>query len=334
METILKRSDSKPFLISGPVFTGILTAVLLTFIHIKVKNPMLLMERFIHGTGWIEIVLLVLYAVWIRGLMSDPSKSPKVRLTIWTVFSIVFYLQLILGLLGIEKLLMSGKLHLPIPAMIIAGPVFRGTGFFMSIMFLGAMLVAGPAWCSHLCYLGAWDNQAAVRKKIPVKIKQNRVWIQLAMLALVVAGAFSLRLLGVSTMTAIVAGILFEVIGVFVILFITRRSGVMLHCTSFCPLGLLSTTIGKISPFRVKIGGGCNDCGVCSKSCRYDALNKEDIKKRKAGPSCTLCGDCIGSCHQKQIAYSFLKLSPESARNLFLTLVVSLHTVCLAVARI
>ena len=78
----------------------------------------------------------------------------------------------------------------------------------------------------------------------------------------------------------------------------------------------------------------CTLCNLCTSRCNYDALNREDILNSKPGITCTLCGDCVGSCHAGSIKYKFLKLSPESSRNLYLFFTVSLHAVCLALGRI
>jgi hypothetical protein len=89
-----------------------------------------------------------------------------------------------------------------------------------------------------------------------------------------------------------------------------------------------------MNPFRIRISSGCSDCGACSLPCRYDALSKEDIGRRRPGPSCTLCGDCLSRCRDSQIGYRFLGLSPAAARSLFLVLVVAGHASFLGVARI
>ena len=142
-----------------PSYTSfLLTAILLSIVHIKVSPPILLLERFLPGAGPVEIALLSIYAAWITEFMLDTKRSGKTRTLIWSLFSGVFFAQFILGLTGLEKFMMTGKLHLPVPAMIIAGPVFRGSGFFMLILFLSTTIFVGAAWCSHFCYIGAWDN--------------------------------------------------------------------------------------------------------------------------------------------------------------------------------
>ena len=69
-------------------------------------------------------------------------------------------------------------------------------------------------------------------------------------------------------------------------------------------------------------------------ACRYDALNKNDIERRRPGLSCTLCGDCLKSCRDGFIEYRAPKLAPETARRVFLVLVIALHSCGLALARI
>ena len=106
------------------------------------------------------------------------------------------------------------------------------------------------------------------------------------------------------------------------------------HCTSICPLGLAGNILGRINPFRVRIGDTCNECERCLAVCRYNALDFAKIQRRRPGYTCTLCGDCIGACSEKAISYSFPGLNGSWARLAFLILVISLHAVFLGVARI
>ena len=144
-----------------PVAVFILTFILLAFVQVKVERPMILAERFIKGGGWAEIFLISIYGAFVIYKMQDPVNVPEWRKITWTIFSVVFFSQLIIGLSGFEKFLMTGKLHLPIPMMIIAGPIYRGQLSVMTILFLSTVILTGPAWCSQLCYFGAFDNLAA-----------------------------------------------------------------------------------------------------------------------------------------------------------------------------
>jgi len=322
----------KPYIPSLAAFC--LTAVLLTIVHLKVDPPLLLMERFLPGTGAIEIALLAFYAGWITEKMLDTKISSKIRSRIWILFSIVFFTQFILGFAGIKKCLMTGELHLPIPALIIAGPIFRGGGFFMLILFVSTVLIAGAAWCSHLCYIGGWDNLSTRHTRIPMALPGWSRCLKLAIVLVVILLAFVFRLADISSTTVAGIAILYGLIGLGVMSFISRKSGSMTHCVVYCPIGLFANHIGQISPFRIRFRPSCDDCGACSSSCRYDALNEADIKKRKPGLTCTLCGDCLSRCSKEALHYGFFKLKPETARVVFLVLIISLHAIFLGVARI
>lgn len=300
----------------------------------KTSLDIILLDRFYPGGGWIVVILLGCYATWIAGKMLEPGNSARWRRTIWTIFSAVFFLQLLLGLLGFERFLMTGKLHLPIPALIAAGPLYRGDGFFMFILFAVTLVLVGPAWCSHLCYIGAWDNLAATRKPragtLPGWTKKLRWLICLAVLAV----AFLLGRSGLPISLAIAAAAVFGLAGVGIMLIWSRRTGRMTHCTTYCPMGLLANIFGKINPWRIRMQSECCACGICSRYCRYGALSVEDIRSRHAGLNCTLCGDCIAACPHSHLHYRFPGLSDNTARSAFIVVIVALHAIFLGVARL
>ena len=311
-----------------------LTFTLLGIVQVVVPRPMLLADRFLPGAGWVEAALLAGWAAFLTGKMLDPRQSSAWRRRAWGLFSIVFFGQLALGLLGFDRFLMTGALHLPIPAMIVAGPVYRGEGLFMPVLFLVTVVLVGPAWCSQLCYLGAWDSFAANRRKRPLSMPRGRTGFHVAVVGQVVLVAAALRLFDVPGDVAALAGAGFGIAGVALMVGWSRRTGVMTQCTAWCPIGVLAPVLGKLSPFRMKITTACTDCGVCTTVCRFDALTREDVQARRPGFSCTLCGDCVRSCRGRFIEYRFAGLRPDRARPLFLVLVVSLHAAFLGVARI
>jgi hypothetical protein len=320
----------------GPIiFSFLLTAALLGFVQWKVNTPtMLLAERFLPGTGWVEILLLAFYAAWITEKMLDIKKSPPLRIRIWMTFSIVFFAQFILGLAGLEKFLMTGELHLPIPAVILGGPLYRAEGFFMLILFVGTVLFVGSAWCSHLCYIGAWDNLSAYSQKRPSTLPKWRHGARLGILFFVLLATVGLRLLEISGTVAAGLAIVFGLLGVAFMIFLSRKKGTMVHCTVYCPTGLVADWLGKVSPFRIRINNACDDCGACTLACRFNALEAGDIQKRKAGITCSLCGDCIQSCKKEALYYKCFGLNPQTARSVFIVFVVSLHASFLGLARL
>ena len=140
---------------------ALLTAGLLIAVKLKAPYQMLIVDRFLPGGGWVEIAALAAYSGLILRALLTADDTSRIRRRIWLAFSVVFFTQFILGVSGIDSFLMTGRLHIPVPAVVIAGPIFRGERFFMPILFLSTILLAGPAWCSYLCYFGAWDGIAA-----------------------------------------------------------------------------------------------------------------------------------------------------------------------------
>ena len=310
-----------------------LTAGTLSMIQLKVPLNMLLLNRFLPGFGWVEILLLSVYGAVVAARIHDHKTQAKWRIRVWHLFTIVFFSQLILGLLGFDSFLMTGKLHLPVPALIAAGPIYRGNEFFMVFLFIGTIVLVGPAWCSHLCYIGAWDDAASRSQKVPGYYRNDRVRIAISIL--VIAAAILLRLFGVGWLPATILAATFGLAGVGVMLLLSRRKGTMVHCTAYCPIGLFGNVLGKLNPFRIRIDtAGCTSCMACAHVCRYSALTLQDIQAGKPSLTCTLCGDCITDCPHNTIHYHFPGLKPETSRKLFIVLVVTLHAVFLGVARI
>ncbi|MDT8401704.1 MAG: 4Fe-4S binding protein [Bacteroidales bacterium] len=150
------------------------------------------------GAGWIEILLIAVYASWVSFHMQDHSKQAKWRVRTWLIFSVVFFSQLLLGILGFDRFLMPGELHLPIPMMIIGGAVFRAEFGFMPVLFLSTLILSGPAWCSHLCYFGALDAAMSTRTAAIGKRWSLSGPFKLSVLILVVVVALILRLFNLS----------------------------------------------------------------------------------------------------------------------------------------
>lgn len=312
-----------------------LTAGLLTLARAKVSFPILLADRFFPGWGPLEITILAGYAAWLVGRMLDAPRTGPLRSRYWAAFSLIFFGQLALGLAGETVFLMTGALHLPVPALIAAGPAFRGGGYFMPILYLSTVLLVGPGWCSHLCYIGAADDACArLGRKTPKRLSGQLGWWRLATLVLTVGGALGMRFLGVPTLTAVWAAAVFGLVGLGIMATLSRVTGVMVHCTTYCPIGLIGNVLGKLSPWRIRIGEGCDGCGRCSRVCRYLALAPADLERGRPGSTCTLCGDCVGACPGARIGFRFPGLSPAAARQAFFTLVIALHAVFLGVARI
>ena len=305
----------------------------LAMVQTQLDLNLLVLERFVEGGGWIEIILISAYGAFLSYKMQNVTEAPKWRRRSWLLFSIVFFSQLVLGLVGFEKFLMTGELHLPVPAMIISGPVYRGEITFMVFLFLSTVVLTGPAWCSHFCYLGGIDNAVAGRKPNSFSWK-NKFRVRNVFLFLLVLGTLVFRIFNISDFYALLGGIIIGLAGIFLVILLSARSGKMANCVLFCPVGTLVTYLKYINPFRMYIDTSCTKCGLCSTVCNYDALTLRDISKGKPGISCTYCGDCLSACGNGSIKYKLFNMSPLLARQVFLFLTVSVHSIFMALAKI
>jgi polyferredoxin len=329
--TTLKGSILKQIKLPIIVFT--LTFILLAFVQAKVERPMILAERFIDGAGWVEIIFISLYGAFVIYKMQDPVNVPKWRKMTWTIFSVIFFTQLLIGLSGFDNFLMTGKLHLPIPMMIIGGPVYREQLSVMTVLFLSTVILTGPAWCSHLCYFGAFDSLASGGKTTKNVLK-HKAAIKSTILILVITMALILRWLNISILISTLIATAFGLTGIAIMIFFSLKRKKMIHCVMYCPVGTVVNIFKHVNPFRMYIDKSCTLCMQCTKYCKYDALNLTDIKNSKPSISCTLCGDCLAACHHDSIKYKFFNMKSENARNLYLILTITLHAACIALARI
>lgn len=291
------------------------------------------------GVNGLAILLLAWWGGYCAQGLLNPQTSSRRRRVMWTVFASVFFLQFLLGVTVASSLLMTGRLHVPVPFMMLSGPAYRGEGLFMLALFSMSVLLAGSAWCSHLCYFGVWDCLSASssgRKGRPVKGGRSlRDW-RWGFLAAAVALPLFLSVWGVPLGYALGAALAAALLAPFV----WKRSsanGVREYCGRFCPMGLAASLLGRLSPWRMRVGAACTGCMKCAAACRDLAISREcgtcHISRR-----CTLCRDCISRCSHGALglgmAGPFSSISPARADLYFVTLVSVMHVVFLATARV
>jgi polyferredoxin len=206
----------------------------------------------------------------------------------------------------------------------------------MLVLFFVTIIVAGPAWCSYLCYIGALDDRFSRSKGIPAaaRLPKWAAHLRLLVFFLVIAIAAVFRRMQASLAVVTATAGIFVLAGIIMMTRFSRKHGLMIHCTAFCPIGLIGNLAGRMSLFRIQIAKNCCQCGKCSRSCRYGALQPENIARHAPGINCTLCGDCLTACPSASIGYSLPGLSADMARRFFLVIIISLHAVFVAVARI
>lgn len=304
---------------------------------IRLQNPgVLVLERLFPLWGGIELALLAWYAASITGGLLS-KRSRRTRKMAWMFFSLVFFAQLALGLFGIPALRTLENAHLPIPGMVIFASIYRGEAGFMPFLVLIAVLLAGSAWCSQLCYFGPVEAALSAKKRIKKASPFFSAVLRYGRLTVLVAGALValfLRLLDVPAALAVWFGAAFAGISLLVMALASWRHGGMVHCTAFCPLGLVVNVLSRISPWRVKVDARrCNNCGTCETICAHRAIAVESRQKGQASLACVLCRDCLKACPKSAIALHFPFLKPGLAELVFIVIVVVLHTLFIATAR-
>lgn len=243
-----------------------------------------------------------------------------------------FFGQLALGIFADPIFLMTGKLHLPIPAVILADRFIASRDYSCPYFLSAPYYYPVPLGVASFVTSGLTHGDARgklERKRFPYH-KQMRYSI----LFLVMLGAILLRIFGASGRIATAFGIAVGVIGLLVMLLFSRKRRKMVHCSSYCPIGTLVSFLKYLSPFRVRLTTDCCHCMACTNACRYDALHKEEIEKGKIGYTCTYCGDCLSACKHGGYRISFPEIAPTTAERLWIVVTVVLHTCFLMIARI
>lgn len=311
-------------------------AFLLAFVPLycmaRYAPHLLLAERFVPGAGVAQAFAAGLWSAFVCGLLADGKKAYRARMRVWRLFSVVFFGQMLLAAAGWAVFSMSGELHVPVPGVIVAGLAYRGELSFMPVLFLVSVLLAGSAWCSHLCYFGSWDAWAASFAR-PARHPGPLRWRALSLA--VVCGAALLLSRGASASAAVACGVALGLAMLPVSAFISRKKGWAAYCTAICPLGLLACLLGRLSPWRLRRTSACTACGACARLCRYGALTEKGPAEHGPGPSCTLCRACLNACPRGGLCMTFLgKGADGRAERAFTALVSAMHAVFLFTAMV
>lgn len=228
-----------PELARSRVFS--VSVLLLFLLDALVPLRLLMGERILpwQGANGLAILLLAWWGGYCAEGLLNPQTSPRRRQVMWTVFASAFFLQFLLGVTVAPSLLMTGKLHIPVPFMMISGPVYREEGFFMLALFSVSVLMAGSSWCSHLCYFGVWDCLAAAssrRKGHPVPGGKKACDWRWFSLAAAVGIPLLLSVWGVPLGYALAAAFAVALTAPFAWKK-SSENGVREYCSRFCPMG-------------------------------------------------------------------------------------------------
>jgi ferredoxin-type protein NapH len=216
------------------------------------------------------------------------------------------------------------------------GEGFTGTSG-MAVIWAGASLALGRAWCSWVCFCGGCDERCARLARKPLLPEIDRRWrlmpyAVLAALALLavplycewmcpfneMAGSPEMSARSGAVQTLLFGALLIGLIAVLPVL--TRRR---IHCGLFCPVGAMQSLLNKLTIFEVRIDRDkCVACGRCVTNCPTFSLDEASVKAGRTLLSCTKCGRCIDLCPRGAIGYHIRGAPPhvrtERARILFL----------------
>jgi len=236
--------------------------------------------------------------------------------------------------------------HLVIPAVILPGIitrtiVFPGSlvGTFASIgsmfvIWIGATLALGKAWCSWICFFGGLDEGFSRIGRKPRIRSISRAWTYLpfaVLVAVVLISAVSLSpfycewlcpFKSVTEFPAVTSSLVLVQTVIFVALFLAlvvvlpllmkRRA----QCGLFCPFGAFQSFANGITAFDIRIDpGACTECGLCVRTCPTFSLTEESVKAGKTLITCTRCGKCIDVCPAGAASYHVKGTGPGASRT-------------------
>lgn len=193
---------------------------------------------------------------------------------------------------------------------LVGGWFYSLIGYFIPLcMVAGVGLAAfrGRTWCNWLCPRGSFaDTYMKVispGRKMPGWLRGTPV--RLGVLAFLMAmltfqitrlwpdpyaiGKFFVVLLTITT-----------VVGVFMALFLHQRA----WC-SICPIGSLSSWVGKNRYPLSMDKGACVSCGLCAKACPMQ-LSPQEMKEGEAMAyrgDCLKCGLCAKACPKQALCF-------------------------------
>ncbi len=312
-----------------------LAVIALTFFLLLLSNlaplQLMILPRFFASGAPLQALAMALYAGHVFSQLQQHGPHSKKRLRLWMIFSLVFFGQFILGLLVDSRFLMTGRLHWPIPGLIISSNILELKFSIMFVILSVSYILAGPSWCSHLCYVGAIDHWLSSKKKRKTPNRQVPLtWRYFFLLLFILIPTVFLIIDAHSLILGCTLGVL--IILSLGFLAYSYISGKMQHCSLFCPIGTIHSLIAKIHPYRVTIDNNCDRCLRCLKKCPYQALDLLALEKHHAHANCTLCLECLDHCHQHSLTLAHGKKTAN--RKLFLASIVILHVLFLAFARI
>ena len=194
--------------------------------------------------------------------------------------------------------------------LVIAGWFYSLIGYFIPLCMVagvGLASVRGRTWCNWMCprwsFADTYMKAISPGRTIPrvlrgVPVRLGVIAFLMAMLTFQIVrlwpdayaiGRFFIVLLTVTT-----------IVGIFLAAFFHQRA----WC-SICPIGSLSSWVGKNRRPLKMDSDACVNCGICAKNCpmqlKPNAMKERSVMEFKG--DCLKCGLCIKGCPKQALKF-------------------------------
>lgn len=194
------------------------------------------------------------------------------------------------------------------PIILVAGWFYSLIGYFIPLCMVagvGLASVRGRKWCNWMCPRGSFADTymkaISPGRQMPrwlrgTPVRAGVLAFLMAMLTFQIVrlwpdpyaiGRFFVVLLTITT-----------VVGVFMALFLHQRA----WC-SVCPIGSLSSWVGR-NRYQLHMDrDACIDCGLCTKTCPMQLAPREmkDHETMDFRGDCLKCGLCVKACPKQAL---------------------------------
>ena len=168
-------------------------------------------------------------------------------------------------------------------------------------------LFAGRVFCGYVCPFGALQELLHVkrlRQAIPPRWMRFLRFIPYAILAYLVVRVIATGVLTWDGTTPFKAFFTFGgtplTLGISVLFAVASIFLFRPFCRLFCPLGAWLSLVSRVSPFRIRVGSNCINCGKCDIACGVCAVECGGV----SSADCLLCGECVRACPVGALTWS------------------------------
>lgn len=296
-------------------------------------------------------------------LMIYTGKTYKYRTIFFVAMAVCFiptFMASILETRGslvlTEEDIISGQTpfcHLVIPMVIIPAAftrtiIFPGSmldGFAniasMLVLWIGASIALGRAWCSWVCFYGGLDDGFSHILRRPLIKNVDRRWTLLpyaVLLAIVLTSAATLsptycewlcpfkavtEFEAITSLKVMIQTIIFITLFVALVIILPVLTKRRTQCSLLCPFAAFQSWFNKLNIFQIRIDPEkCKKCQKCIRICPTFSLDETSLVNSRALISCTKCARCVDECPAGAVSYHIkgtgIGVRPTTARNLFL----------------